>query len=336
MTVQLLRRFIWCSIALLTIVLIGTIGYWLIGGGQASVMDALYMTFITISTIGFTEVINLTNNPAGRVFTMFIAVSGIGVMAYAVTNLTALIVEGQLTTSLKRRHMENTAKKLQGHYIVCGIGTLGQHIIDELRTTKREVVTIEMDRSRIEKALEVYKDGTFIEGDATANDILTKAGIDRARGVFAVTGDDNLNLVISLSAKQLNPSVRVVVECTDVKNSDKMKKAGADAVISPSYIGGLRMASEMIRPTVVSFLDIMLRDRDNNLRVEEIPVPGDFASKTVAELGIKKYPHSLLLAIRTGSDWIYNPPDKYVVSPGVNLVFMTTPEGRQTLEKMFK
>lgn len=133
--------------------------------------------------------------------------------------------------------------------------------------------------------------------------------------MFAVSGDDNQNLVISLTAKQLNPNIRVVARCHDLKNIDKLKKVGADAVVSPTFIGGLRMASEMVRPTVVSFLDIMLRDKKKNLRVEEIPVPELFAGKAIADLQLKKYPNTLLLAVRTKDDWIFNPTDDYIIKP---------------------
>ncbi len=327
------RKFIWSGLFLLCILVIGTLGYRLLGRGQDSIIDALYMTVITVTTIGFTEVIDLTNNPAGRIFTMFIAISGIGVVAYAATNFTVLLVEGQLTDSFKRRHMENIIKKSKGHYIVCGTGTTGLHIIGELISTKRGVIIIDTDKSKLDRLMAIYKNAAAIEGNPTENEVLMKAGIIQASGLFAVSGDDNQNLVIGLTAKQINPQMRVVAECHEISNGDKMKKAGVDSVVSPSYIGGLRMASEMIRPTVVSFLDVMLRDRDKNLRVEEIPVPENFAEKKLGETGLKVLSHSLLLAIKTKGDWVYNPPDDDMVRAGDILVFMTTPEGRFEVEE---
>ena len=141
--------------------------------------------------------------------------------------------------------------------------------------------------------------------------------------------------MITITAKQLNPNVRVVARCNEIRNSEKMKKAGADAVVSPGFIGGLRMASEMIRPTAVSFLDTMLRDREKNLRVEEIPVPDTFIGKAISALNLKRHPHTLLLAVKTREDWIYNPPDDYVIKPGNTLVFMITPEVLRELERIF-
>jgi voltage-gated potassium channel len=328
-----MRRLFWCGIALVAIVIIGTIGYWLIGKQEYSLIDTAYMTVITITTIGFTEVIDMANNPGGRIFTMFIALAGIGVMGYAATNVTAMVVEGQLTESWKRRKMEKIAKNLKGHYIVCGTGLIGYHVVNELYATKRDQVLVDNNKEALTKISTSFKDLVVIEGDPTDDNTLVKASIADAAGVFAVSGDDNRNLVICLTAKQLNQKLRVVAECNETSNQDKMKKAGADTVVSPGYIGGMRMASEMVRPVVVSFLDIMMRDRDKNLRVEEITVPDQLVNRKISQLGIRQYPHSLLMAARTEKDWTYNPPDDYVITPNTILVLMTTPEGRQEIEQ---
>jgi len=323
------KKFIWAGIVIVAVLVTGTFGYWLIGGRQYSLLDTLYMTVITIATIGYSEVVDLSHNPVGRIFTMVIAVLGIGTFAYIFTNLTALVVEGELSKSFRRRRMEKMIEHFQNHYIICGIGRVGFHIVNELCATRRPHVIVDMDKSNIENALQTFKDGVFIEGDATDSNILLKAGIKKAKGVFAVTGDDNHNLVISLTAKQLKPDIRVVARCNEVKNSEKMKRAGADAVVEPTYIGGLRMASEMIRPTTVSFLDTMLRDKEVNLRVEEVSVPDSFVGKVISSLDLKRYPNLLLLALRTKEAWIYNPADDSVLGRGCTLVFMATPEARE-------
>jgi voltage-gated potassium channel len=197
-------------------------------------------------------------------------------------------------------------------------------------------VIVDISKAEIQNLLETFPEEIFIEGDATDSDVLSEAGIADAKGLFAVTGDDNQNLVISLTAKQLNPLIRVVASCKDLKNVEKIKKAGADAVVSPTFIGGLRMASEMVRSTVVSFLDTMLRDKEMNLRIEEIAVPATFAGKDVSELDLGKYRHVLLLAVKTEGDWIYNPREDYTIQLGDTLIFMTTPEERTELEKVFQ
>ncbi len=330
------RRFVWAAVILIAIILIGTVGYWFIGGRQYSFVDTLYMTVITITTVGFEEVIDLSGNVGGRIFTMFIAVSGIGVMAYIVTNIAALIVEGDLTESFRRRRMEKIAGNYKDHYIVCGLGRVGCCIANELHTTKRPHVIVDISKSSVESSLESLRDEVFIEGDATDSDTLLKAGADKAAGLFAVAGDDNQNMVVSLTAKQLNPRLRVVARCNDLRNSRKMKKAGADAVVSPCAIGGLRMASEMVRPTVVSFLDTMLRDTGMNVRVEELPVPESLVGRPISALNLKRFSHVLLLAVKTTDDWVYNPSESYVIDQKNTLVFMTTPEGRDELAEFFK
>jgi len=327
------KKYSWCVIILAVIVTVGTFGYWLLSGGGYPFFDYIYMTVITITTIGFGEVIDLAGNTAARVFTIFIALSGIGVLAYIITNLTATIVEGALTKSFRRRRMEKIAKKANGHYIVCGMGWAGLHIVQELRETKRPHVIIDISQSKIDKSLETISGEVFIEGDATDNDTLLKAGIERASGLFAVTGDDNQNLVICLSARQLNSELRVVAQCNEMRNVEKIKKAGADAVVSPGYISGMRIASEMIRPTVVNFLDKMMRGRDENLRVEEVVIPKSFVGKTLSALNLKQYPRTLLLAVKKGDDWVYNPSrSDFIIESDNKIIVMTTPEERCDLE----
>jgi voltage-gated potassium channel len=331
------KKYTWCVIVLAIIILVGSVGYWFIGEGQYSFLDCLYMTVITITTVGYSEIIDFSSNTVGRVFTIFVALSGIGILAYVLTSLTATIVEGELTKSFRRRRMEKTAKKARDHYIVCGMGWAGLYIVNELRETKRDHVIIDIDKDKIDKNLGTMPNETFIEGNATDNNILLKAGISKATGLFAVTGDDNQNIVICLTAKQLNNSVRIVAQCNEMKNLDKMSRVGADAVVSPGYISGMRMAAEMIRPTVVDFLDKMLHDQDVNLRVEEVGIPSYLEGKALSSaINFKKFPHTLLLAIKEGEKWVYNPPREYTLVPGNRLIIMTTPEERNELERDIK
>jgi voltage-gated potassium channel len=210
---------------------------------------------------------------------------------------------------------------------------VGTNIFNELRATRRPCVVVDISpqKANIEgkKQFEV-----LIEGDATDNEILQKAGISTARGLFAVTSDDNMNLVICLTAKHLNPTLRIVSQCNDLKNSDKLKHAGAHAVVSPGYIGGLRMASEMVRPKVVTFLDTMLRDSKAGLRVEEVEVTEALAGKSLKDLDLKRHSDALLLAATGKSGWHYNPKDDYRLEAGDTLVFMTSAADRIELDKI--
>lgn len=330
------KKFFWSGIILIFVLVIGTVGYWFIGQKEYSFIDTLYMTIITISTIGYGEIVDLTGNAFGRIFTVFVAISGIGVLAYSISNITALVVEGEVTKSFRRKRMEKLARNSSDHYIVCGIGDFGIHIINELRATKRPHVLIELNKNVIERNSEIWHDEIFIAGDAADSDTLMQAGIMNARGLFAVTDDDNLNLVISLTAKQLNPHIRVVAQCKEIKNSEKIKTAGADSVVSTRYISGMRMVSEMVRPTVVTFLDTMMRDKNKNLRVEEISVPDAFTGKLLSELELKRFPNTLLMAIKVKEDWIYNPPRDFSINAGSTLIVMTTPEENHKLQKTFR
>jgi voltage-gated potassium channel len=326
------RKLGWSGLGLLGVLTIGTVGYRIVGGPAATLVDCFYMTFITVATIGYGEVIDLSHSPAGRLFTVFVSLAGAGVLTYLVMTLTAFIVEGQINAAFRRRRMEKVIERFREHFIVCGAEGAALTIFNELRTTNRPFVVVDPDRGQLEKMAAVYANVAFIEGDATDNETLQSAGVAQARGLFAVTADDNQNLVVCLTAKQLNPRIRVVVSCQELRNADKMRKAGADSVVSPTYIGGLRMASEMIRPTVVSFLDTMMSRKEEPLRVEEVVVPEGLAPRTVADLDLGRFRRSLLLAVKSKAGWSYNPAREAVVSPGEALVIMTTPDERQQIE----
>jgi len=333
-TSLVVRRFLWAGVTLALIMSIGTMGYWFIGGGQFSLLDCFYMTFITVATIGYGEIVDLSHSPTGRIFTMFIGLSGIGVLTYCLSMFTALVVEGELRETFKRKKMEKIIKNLQGHFIVCGMGRVGMHVVNELRATQRAHVIIDMEERKVEDMMGVEQDEIFIKGDATDEVTLQHAGIERAAGIFASTGDDSRNLVISLTAKQLNPKVRVVVRCHEPRNIEKIKKAGADAVISPDHIGGLRMGAEMLRPAVVSFLDIMLRDKEKNIRFEEIAVTKRFVGRPLSELKLWQYPNTILVGVKTKTNWIYKPAEGYMLEAENALIIITNPEERQALEKL--
>lgn len=326
------RKLGWSGLGLLAVLAIGTLGYKVVGGSEASLVDCFYMTFITVATIGYGEVIDLSHSPGGRMFTVFVSLAGAGVLTYLVMTLTAFIVEGQINAAFRRRRMEKVIERFREHFIVCGAEGAALTIFNELRTTNRPFVVVDPDRGQLEKMSAIYANVAFIEGDATDNETLQAAGVAQARGLFAVTADDNQNLVVCLTAKQLNPRIRVVVSCQELRNADKMRKAGADSVVSPTYIGGLRMASEMIRPTVVSFLDTMMSRKEEPLRVEEVVVPEGLAPRSVADLDLGRFRRSLLLAVKSKAGWSYNPSRETLVSPGEALVIMTTPDERQQIE----
>ncbi|MBN8584743.1 MAG: potassium channel protein [Ignavibacteria bacterium] len=336
MTNELLRKFRIPFLLLFIVLLTGTSGYWFVGGGKYSLLDCFYMTVITILTIGYGEIIDLTNNNWGRLFTILIAFTGIGTATYIISTFTALIVEGQLKETFKKRRMEKSIKKLHDHYIICGAGRVGSVILHELYTTGRACVVIDNDEEIIQLVSDKYPELIAIAGDADIEEVLEKSGIKNAAGIFASTGDDNQNLVISLTAKYLNPDIRVVARCLEAANQQKMKKAGADTVITENFIAGMRMASEMVRPTVVSFLDKMLADKDKNLRVEEILMKEKYAGKRIADIDMERFTDTLILAVLYKENWTYSPKGDHVLESGSSIVVITTPEEREKLIHHFR
>ena len=321
-------------IIVIVVILIGTVGFKIIGGKDKSFLDALYMTAITITTVGYGDVIGLDDKPFGKLFTIIYVFIGAGTIAYLFTTLAAYVIEGEIKKVFRRRKMEKHIAKMKDHYIVCGIGMVGLYITHELFLTKRPVVAIDVDENKLDlfKANNLNID--LIVGDATENEILWKAMIEHAKGLFATTDSDNDNIVISLTARQLNPSLRIISRCNDTKNVDKVKRAGADAVVALNYIGGLRMASEMIRPHVTSFLDMMLRDKDSPMRVEEIHIPphSPYIGKPVKDIDFKGIGNMLLISARkTNGEWIYNPYPDTIVEKGMSMIIIATPEEKNLL-----
>ena len=317
---------------LIVIHILGTIGYMIIGGPKYSALDCLYMTFITIATIGYGEVVDVSLSPVGRVFTMAIGWSGIATTWYMMSMITAFIVEGEINVALRRKGMLNTIAKLRGHYIVCGIGRVGNNVARELEATGRRYVIIDVSQAKIDAWREHFPDAYYIHGDGSDDAMLAQAGLQHAAGVFAITGDDAKNLVITLSAKQAHPAVRVVARCHEVGYIDKIRRVGADDIVSPDFTGGMRIASAMVRPHVVNFLDEMLRS-DRSLRVEEITVRRNGGSR-LGDLELKSREH-ILLAVRGPSGTEFNPADDVSVAAGDVLVVMATPAGRAALESRF-
>jgi voltage-gated potassium channel len=332
---QVTRHLIYAVIALLLVLLIGTLGYRIIGGDKHSWMDCFYMTFITISTIGFNEVVDVTHYEYGRLFTVFIGATGIGVLGYVVSTVTAFILESDLSQDLRRKKMQQKIAKLEEHYIVCGAGRVGSNVVHELAVTGRPCVMIELDTESIRKYLETHPGQLYLQGDATDDDVLLAAGLMKARGVFAVAHDDNDNLVISLSVKQLNPGLRVVARCHDLKNAEKVRRAGADEIVSPDFTGGLRLVSSMVRPQVVNFLDDMLKSEDG-LRMEEVILPDTLESKHLSALHHGGQDFVVLAIRQQQGKWTFNPHGRHILHGGDVMMVMTTPEGRSLLELLIQ
>ncbi|MDO9320527.1 MAG: potassium channel family protein [Pseudomonas sp.] len=325
-----IRKRIYAAAALLLcMTMIGTLGFYIVADDlQASFSDALHMTLITITTVGYGEVVPLTNL-GERLFADLMALTGFGTVTFLFTSLATFFLESDLDYTLRKRRMEKTIKKLGGHYILCGFGRVGRNVANELAITNRTFVAIDSDELQFDVQREHFPNLLHLHGDATDDDLLLAAHISEAAGVFAVTGDDSRNLMIILTARQLNPRVRVVARCHELRNVAKMKKAGADTVISPDFAGGMRIASSMIRPHVVTFLDEMLRS-DHNVRLEEVPISPEHRLLSIGELK-QRCPNCVILSVRNQHDFIFNPADNLTLQPGQTLIAMVPPQGRNEL-----
>ena len=317
---------------LLLVHLVGTLGYMYIGRPNATWIDSLYMTFITVASIGFGEIVDLSQHPLGRLFTIFIAAIGIGTMSYLFSSFVALLLESDLNATLRKNRMKKEIARLTGHYIVCGIGRVGSNVANELIQTKRTLVVIENNREALNQWLEQHPNTLHLHADAADDEALRTAGVMAAAGVFAVTGDDSHNMMVALSVKLLNTKARVVARLHDIRNADKAHRAGADEIVSPDFTGGMRIASAMLRPHVVTFMDQMLRT-DDQLRVEEVLVPPDFPETAISTL-IPKSRDYILLATHEQGHWVFNPADEHLIRGGVALVLMANPGGRDRVEKL--
>jgi voltage-gated potassium channel len=332
------RKRIYISIVMFLVVFaFGVSGFKVLGGNEWSLLDCVYMTAITVATIGYGEVHDLSGNPAARVFTVVYIFLSLGTIAFAVSSITAFVVEGELKNILGRRKMDKEIARLKDHYIVCGGDETAQTVIQELAQTKRDFVVIETSRERIDKIL-ASGPVLYILGDAGEDDVLARAGIDRARGVFLSLPTDEANLFVTVTARSLNPKIRIVAKGIDVRTQGKLQRAGADYVVSPTFIGGMRMASQMVRPAVVTFLDTMLRDKEQGLRVEEIEIKKEsaLAGKTVGECALRSKTRALLVAIKRGGakGYEFNPPDAASIQAGDTLIFIASPESLHEIESL--
>jgi voltage-gated potassium channel len=319
------------ALLLLAVHVVGTLGYHHLGRPAATWVDSFYMTFITVATIGYGEIVDLTHHPMGRLFTVAIAVVGIATMSYLFSTFLAWLLESDLNATFRKRQMQRQISQLRGHYIVCGIGRVGTNVANELLRTHRPFVVIERDPAALEAWLEHEPNTLHVHADAASDAALQQAGLHHAAGVFAVTGDDSHNLMIALSVKLLQPRVRVVARLHDIRNTDKARRAGADEIVSPDFTGGMRIASAMVRPHVVNFMDQMLRT-DDALRVEEVVVPASFQPKPIAQV-VPRSTEYILMATHERGQWVFNPPDDHLVHPGTALVLMTSPAARVRLEE---
>jgi voltage-gated potassium channel len=309
---------------LLLILIVGTLGYHFIEGW--SLFDALYMSVITLATVGYGETHPLTS--FGRAFTILLILGGMGIIFYGISEITQFIVQGGIGGILRRRKMERTIKKISHHYILCGAGKNGYYVLEELIRTKRKVVVVEKDAKKVQLLLN--RNIPIVEGDAATDSVLRAAGIENASGLVTTLPEDKDNLFVVITARGLNPKLRIVAKVDDIDVREKFFRSGADSAVSAPFIGGLRMASEMIRPETTLFLDTMLRD-DSTLRVDEVTIGSttSFRDETLKACTVLLESGVVLVSMKHGKDkreFIFNPPSKTILRTGDTLVVIGHPE----------
>ena len=334
---QLRQRLIGAAIVLAVTFVTGVVGYHVIGGPRYTWIDAIYMTANVLSTVGFREAIPVQGNDTAAIFTVVLLFFGAGALVYATSIITAFLVEGDLTEGFRSRRMQRAIENMSGHYIVCGSGATGYAVIRELVNTKRPVVAIEIHEERFNRLQEHFPELPVLQEDFTDDQVLMRAGIERAAGIVICTAIDKDALVTTITARQLNPRLRIIARAVTERSIERLSHAGADGVVSPALIGGMRMASELVRPAVVGFLDRMLKDRDRNLRVEEVLVPehSAFNGRMIGDLNAHARTNCLILAMRrTSGDYIYNPTDSTRLDGGAILIVMGDPDGVRALSEL--
>lgn len=325
---MLLRRLYSAGVAFVGAALVGAVGYFQIGDGQWSFADCLYMSVITLSTVGFAETLTgMHGVPGARVWTVVLILLGSGTLLYFASTLTAFIVEGDLRGAIRRRTMNRHLERANDHVIVCGVGATGLHVASELSITDTQFVVIDTNLERIERLAEGL--GTnellYVHGDATEDHVLERAGIRRASGLIAALHEDRDNLFVIVTARALSDAIRLVAKAVESDNIIKLERAGANAVVAPAQIGGVRLASEVVRPSVLQFLDGMLRDPRQQRGIEEVLICADSPAVGVslADAGIRDASDALVVAIRSvDGEHEYNPSPRRVIRAGMVLIVL--------------
>jgi voltage-gated potassium channel len=322
-----IQRLLWGAFWLAGVIVVGVMGYELIEGWNF--LDSIYMTVTTITTVGYREVHPLSD--AGRIFSIFLMVGGVGGALYALTGIVGYIVEGNIGTVWERRKMQNKINGLKNHYILCGYGRVGEEIA---RTFKSEDVPFIVIDNRPECVSRLEKtEYVFMEGDATQDEVLKRAGIERARGMIAAVGTDTDNTYITLSARGLCPTIYIEARASSPEAMTKLERAGANRVILPHAIGGNRMAMLALRPAVVDFIDKVIYSRGREMRLENVDVTENskLIGLTIKDVQDKTRVTTLAMQ-KKGHTLIPNPAADEVVGEGDQLIVIGTRAQLTSLE----
>lgn len=296
-------------------------------------LDAVYMTVITLSTVGFREVHDLSDG--GKLFTMGLIVVGVSVLGYIVGSLAQIMFEGQIQRIMGRKKVEKQIEALTGHYIICGFGRIGSLICKEFKANGLKFVIIEKNVEAAERLTE--DDYLYMKGDATLDETLLKAGINRAKGLISVVTSDTENVYITLTARGLNPDLYIMSRSGEEGSDIKLKRAGANKVVSPYTIGGNRMAQSILRPNVVDFIEIATGHEHLELQMEEIGIPAHsaFVGETLVTSGFRKEIGVIIVGIKKGhGKMVFNPHSQTKIEEHDTLIVLGDPASIHKLEDL--
>jgi voltage-gated potassium channel len=294
------------------VLVVGTIGYWLLG---LSLLDAVYQTVTTVTTVGFRELGEF--GPAEQVFTMCLIVVGVGLVLYTFTLVVQVVVEGQLREIVGRRRMDRRIAGMTNHVVLCGWGRVGRAVAADLVDSGKEVVVIDSNPERVrEIAFPV------IVGDATLDSTLRAAGIERASTLVAALADDAANLFVTLSGRTLNPALFIVARAREEDSVGKLNRSGADRVVNPQELGAARMASFVVRPHVAEFVDVVMHERSMEFRMQEVEVPAGspLAGQTLVDADLRQQAGVLVLALRDEQGAFHSNPDPMTAIRAGNVI----------------
>lgn len=315
-------------IFLFSVLLVGTFGYMVIE--RATPLDSAYMTVITLATVGFQEVMPLSQS--GKIFTMALILVGVGAVGYTFTQVATFLIGGDLQNALKGRQMEKTIQRYRDHIVVCGFGRIGRMVAENLAETGEQVVVV--DKEHLDR-IESY---AYLVGDATEDAVLEAAGIRHARGLAACLPSDADNLFVTLSAKSIRSDIKVAARAIASENAAKLRRAGADEVISVHDISARRIASVLVRPHLVNLVDIIAGNREMVLELSEIQVADNpkLSGKSISEVNLKRNTGALILAVRRGDGTtMFNPDSDYRFSGDDTMVVMGEAEQIRKVDQLF-
>jgi len=326
---ELRRKFMFAVGLVLLVASFGTAGYMTIE--RWDFIDSLYMTVITLASVGFKEIHDLSL--IGRIFTIILIIGGVGSVAYALSAGAKIILEGELQEVYGRRRLEKKIKELSNHYIVCGYGRMGKIICRELNEKHIPFVVIE----KLQDIDKGDDDLLICPGDATKDEVLKEVGIERAKGLISVLPTDAENLFVVLSARVLNPKLTIVARAGEEGSEQKLLRAGADKVVSPYHIGGLRIAHTVLKPAVVDFIEFATKSGNIDLQMEEVSIGenSQLVGKTLDESGIGRELGIIIVAIRKpNGDMMFNPTFRSAIREGDMLIALGEISKLKILEEL--